>query len=82
MAGDNEGAKAMSDEVLISLAEAGRLLGGVCEKTIRRRIAAGVLPPAVKEGKFLRLFRSDVVGHIEQLKERRDRKGDRYAISS
>jgi predicted DNA-binding transcriptional regulator AlpA len=72
----------MSDEALISLAEAGRLLGGLCEKTVRRRIAAHVLPEPVKEGKFLRLFRSDVLAHIEQLKRRRNNRGDPCAVSS
>jgi excisionase family DNA binding protein len=59
---------------LISLDEAGRMLGGVSKKTVYRRIAEGVLPPPVKEGKFRRLFRSDVVRLIEQLKEERNKK--------
>ncbi len=64
----------MNDDALISLAEAGQLLGGVCEKTVRRRIAEGKLPQPVREGKFLRLFRSDITGHINQLKEQRDKR--------
>jgi len=67
----------MSDsngEFLISLEEAGRILGGISEKTVRRRIAEGLLPKPVKEGKFSRLFRSDVVGVIEKLKRKRDEK--------
>jgi predicted DNA-binding transcriptional regulator AlpA len=59
---------------LISLDEAGRMLGGVSKKTVYRRIAEGVLPPPVREGKFSRLFRSDVVRMIEQLKKERDKK--------
>ena len=70
----------MSDDTLISLAEAGRLLGGICEKTVRRRIAAGELPPGVREGKFTRLFRSDVLGLIERLKQERERGKTRYAM--
>jgi len=65
----------MSDsngEILISLEEAGRLLGGISKKTVRRRIAEGLLPNPIKEGKFSRLFRSDVVGMIENLKRMRD----------
>jgi predicted DNA-binding transcriptional regulator AlpA len=67
----------MSDsngEFLVSLEEAGRLLGGISKKTVRRRIAEGVLPKPIKEGKFSRLFRSDVVAFIEKLKGKRDEK--------
>ena len=67
----------MSDsngEFLISLEEAGRLLGGLSKKTVRRRIAEGLLPKAIKEGKFSRLLRSDVVELIENLKRKRDEK--------
>jgi predicted DNA-binding transcriptional regulator AlpA len=70
----------MSEEVLISLKEAGHLLGGLCEKTVRRRIAAGILPKPVQEGKFCRLFRSDVIRHIERLKQQRDKMGEQYAL--
>jgi len=59
---------------LISLDEAAKMLGGVSRKTIRRRIAAGILPEPVKDGKFSRLFRSDLIRHIEELKKERDRK--------
>jgi len=77
VAGDYGEVKGMSDsngEFLISLEEAGRILGGISEKTVRRRIAEGLLPKPVKEGKFSRLFRSDVVGVIEKLKRKRDEK--------
>lgn len=63
----------MSEDVLISLAEAGHLLGGICEKTVRRRIAAGDLPQPVREGKFSRLFRSDVLARINRLKQEREK---------
>jgi predicted DNA-binding transcriptional regulator AlpA len=63
-----------SGDALISLDEVGQMLGGISKKTVLRRIAAGTLPKPVKEGKFSRLFRSDVVRHIEQLKEQRDKK--------
>ena len=61
-------------EMLISLEETGRMMGGISVKTVRRRIAEGVLPKAVKEGKFSRLFHSDVVAVIEKLKRQRDEK--------
>jgi predicted DNA-binding transcriptional regulator AlpA len=70
----------MNEEVLISLREAGQLLGGVCTKTVRRRIAAGILPQPVKEGKFSRLFRSDVIRVLEQLKRERDSKEAHHAL--
>jgi predicted DNA-binding transcriptional regulator AlpA len=62
-----------SGDSLISLEEAGRMLGGVSAKTVRRRIAEGILPKGIKEGKFLRLFRSDVIALIEKLKRERDK---------
>jgi predicted site-specific integrase-resolvase len=62
-----------SGDSLISLEEAGRMLGGVSAKTVRRRIAEGILPNGVKEGKFRRLFRSDIVALIEKLKRERDK---------
>jgi predicted DNA-binding transcriptional regulator AlpA len=61
-------------ELLISLGEAGRMLGGISVKTVRRRIAEGLLPKPIKEGKFSRLLRSDVAGLIENLKRKRDEK--------
>lgn len=70
----------MSDDSLISFAEAGRLLGGVCEKTVRRRIAAGELPKPIREGKFSRLFRSDILKRIEDLKQQRQKGKSDVAI--
>ncbi len=63
-----------NSESLVSLDEVGQMLGGISEKTVRRRIAEGVLPRPIKEGKFSRLFRSDVVAFIEKLKRKRDEK--------
>ncbi len=62
-------------ESLISLEEAGRLLGGISVKTVRRRIAEGALPKPIKEGKFSRFLRSDIVRRIEELKQQRDKIG-------
>jgi predicted DNA-binding transcriptional regulator AlpA len=70
----------MSDtngELLVSLEEVGRMLGGISKKTVRRRIAEGLLPKPVKEGKFSRLFHSDVIAVIEKLKRQRD---ERYGV--
>ena len=64
----------LDGESLISLEEAGRLLGGISKKTVHRRIAEGVLPKPIREGKFSRLFRSDIVAVIEKLKRERDEK--------
>ena len=64
----------MNGESLVSLEEVGRMLGGISSKTVRRRIAEGRLPKPVKEGKFSRLFYSDVVAVIEELKRKRDEK--------
>ena len=64
-------------DVLISLERAGEMLGGISKKSVYRRIAEGVLPPPVKEGKFSRLFRSDVIRVIERMKEERER---RYGV--
>jgi len=61
-------------DVLISLERAGEMLGGISKKSVCRRIAGGVLPPPVKEGKFSRLFRSDVIRVIQEMKEERDKK--------
>ncbi len=60
----------MSDsngEFLISLEEAGRMLGGISEKTVRRRIAEGLLPKPVRKENFLAYL-------VQRL--RRDRKTD------
>ena len=48
------------------------MLGGISAKTVRRRIAEGILPTGIKEGKFRRLLRSDVVALIEKLKRERE----------
>lgn len=64
----------LNGDSLVSLQEAGRMLGGISAKTVRRRIAEGKLPPGIREGKFRRLFRSDVLARIEKLKQERDEK--------
>jgi predicted DNA-binding transcriptional regulator AlpA len=61
-------------DVLISLERAGEMLGGISKKSVYRRIADGVLPAPVKDGKFSRLFRSDVIRVIERMRNERDKK--------
>jgi predicted DNA-binding transcriptional regulator AlpA len=68
MTGDNE------SDILISLERAGEMLGGLSKKSIYRRIAEGVLPPPVKEGKFSRLFLSDVIRVLDKMKQQRSDK--------
>lgn len=60
-------------DVLISLERAGEMLGGISKKSVYRRIAEGVLPRPVKEGKFSRLFQSDVTRVIERMRNERDK---------
>lgn len=61
----------MESDRLISLSEAGRMLGGRSVKTIRRMIAACELPKPVRLGRTPMLFLSDVIAYIEKLKEGR-----------
>lgn len=61
----------MNSERLVSLIETAQMLGGVSVKTVRRMIAAGVLPPTVKVMSCSTLPLSEVLGCIERLKEHR-----------
>ncbi|XHR28230.1 MAG: helix-turn-helix transcriptional regulator [Chthoniobacteraceae bacterium] len=56
----------MSNEQLISLAEAGRILK-VCVRTVRREIQRGKLPPIKKVGRACRLPLSGVQQYIASL---------------
>ena len=58
-------------EKLISLKEAGLLLGGICEKSVRRSIADGHLPGIVKVRGRALLPLSEVLAYIEEFKNRR-----------
>ena len=60
-----------SGERLVSLTETADMLGGVSVKTVRRMIAAGDLPPAVKVMSCTKLPLSEVLGCIERLKSKR-----------
>jgi predicted DNA-binding transcriptional regulator AlpA len=59
---------------LIKFKEAGSMLGGVSSKTIRRKIAEGLLPRPVYVGRIPMLCESDIVSLIEKLKQQRKEK--------
>ena len=63
------------EERLIDFKEVARLLGNISERTVRRLIAAGELPKPVKVLSVPRLYRSDVLGYLQRLKDKRG--GDR-----
>ncbi len=65
----------MIAERLVSLAEAAQLLGGVSVKTVRRMIAAGLLPQVVKVMRCSKLSQAEVLGCIERLKSQRASNG-------
>src|SRR5438093_12768695 len=56
---------AMENDRLIRLEVVGEMFGGVCVKTIRRRIAAGELPKPVYFGRTPMLSLSEVNDAIE-----------------
>jgi hypothetical protein len=51
------------------------MLGGVCVRTVRRKIAAGELPEPVYFGKKPMLSLLEVAAVIEKLKQKRGEKG-------
>jgi hypothetical protein len=65
----------VSGERLVSLTETAAMLGGVSVKTVRRMIAAGMLPAAVKVMSCAKLPLSEVSDCIERLKQERSSKG-------
>ena len=62
---------ALQPDQLISLQEAGKLLGGVHPRTVRKMCEKGELPKLIKVGKLNRLFLSDVLNYIRNLKGQR-----------
>jgi len=62
----------MSNERLVSLGETADRLGGVSVRTVRRIIAAGELPAAVKVMSSTKLPLSEVLNYIERLKKKRN----------
>jgi hypothetical protein len=65
----------METDRLISLRVAGQMLGGVCVRTVRRKIATGELPRAVYFGRTPMLSCQEVAAVIEELKQKRSEKG-------
>jgi predicted DNA-binding transcriptional regulator AlpA len=61
----------ITTERLISLRDAAALLGGISVRTVRRRIAAGVLPQPVYLGRKPTFVLSELLQVIEQLKAKR-----------
>ncbi len=61
----------METDRLISLGAAGQLFGGICAKTVRRRIAAGEFPKPVYVGRKPLLSEREMQAFIERLKEKR-----------
>jgi excisionase family DNA binding protein len=55
-----------NNPLLVSLKEAGRLLG-VSPRTVRRLSQMGKLPPLVKIGKCCRIARKSVVEYFEKI---------------
>ncbi len=65
----------METDRLISFRVVGQMLGGVCVRTVRRKIAAGELPEPVYFGKRPMLSLLEVAAVIEELKQKRGEKG-------
>jgi predicted DNA-binding transcriptional regulator AlpA len=65
----------METDRLISLRVVGQMLGGVCVRTVRRRIATGELPRPVYFGRTPMLSLLEVTAVIEELKRKRSEKG-------
>ena len=65
----------MENDPLVSLEKAGEMLGGISEKSVRRLISSGELPPTVKVLSSPKLFESDVTGYSERLKAKRKNGG-------
>ncbi len=60
------------DERLMDLEEVAVKLGNISTRSVRRLIAKGDLPNAVKVLSSPRLYHSDVVSYLERLKQKRD----------
>jgi predicted DNA-binding transcriptional regulator AlpA len=71
----------MKTDRLISYREAGHMCGGICARTVRRKIAGGELPQPVYFGKRPMLSLLEVEAVIEKLKQNRGEKGNAYRHS-
>jgi len=58
---------------LVDFAEVAQLLGGVSERSVRRLISKGELPPPVKVLSSPRLYLSDVLNYFDRLKIKREK---------
>jgi predicted DNA-binding transcriptional regulator AlpA len=61
------------DDRLIDFKETAHLLGDISERSVRRLIARGELPPPVKVLSAPRLYRSEVLAYLQTLKGKRPR---------
>jgi len=59
------------DDRLIDFKETAHLLGDISERSVRRLIARGELPPPVKVLSAPRLYRSEVLAYLQTLKAKR-----------
>jgi predicted DNA-binding transcriptional regulator AlpA len=60
------------EDRLMDLEEVAEKLGGISTRSVRRLIARGDLPQAVKVLSSPRLYHSDVVAYLDGLKQKRD----------
>ena len=61
----------METDRLISFCAAGQMVGGICAKTVRRKIAAGEFPKPVYVGRKPLLSEREMQAFIERLKKER-----------
>jgi predicted DNA-binding transcriptional regulator AlpA len=60
------------EDRLMDLEEVAEKLGNISTRSVRRLIARGDLPKAVKVLSSPRLYQSDVTAYLERLKQKRD----------
>lgn len=65
------------EDRLMDLEEVAEKLGNISTRSVRRLIARGDLPKAVKVLSSPRLYHSDVVAYLERLKQKRDQEARR-----
>jgi predicted DNA-binding transcriptional regulator AlpA len=60
------------EDRLMDLEEVAKMLGNISTRSVRRLMARGDLPKAVKVLSSPRLYHSDIVAYLERLKQKRD----------
>ena len=60
------------EDRLMDLEEVAEMLGNISTRSVRRLMARGDLPKAVKVLSSPRLYHSDIVAYLERLKQKRD----------